>query len=104
LGDDLFEGVCVCPEAPDQDINYRKPSPKYGFEILKKYKKNLHYISYMGDNVTDFLTANNIGCMGVGVNTVLHDLRQALQEQGLEGSFPVFDCFLAPASHLAHCR
>lgn len=40
LGDDLFEDMCVCPEEPDQDINYRKPSPKYGFEILKKYGKS----------------------------------------------------------------
>lgn len=58
----------------------------------------------MGDNVTDLLTAKNIGCMGVGVNTGVHDLRQALLEQGLEGSFPVFDCFLDAASHVADCR
>lgn len=104
LGDDLFEDICVSPEAPDQDINYRKPSSKYGFEILKKYGKSPQDICYIGDNVTDLLTAKNIGCLGVGVNTGVHDLRQALLEQGLGGSFPVFDCFLDAASYVVGCQ
>ena len=69
LGHDLIEGVCVCSVAPDQDINYRKPSSKYGFEILEKYGKSTQDICYIGDNVADLLTAKNIGCLGVGVNT-----------------------------------
>lgn len=104
LGHELFEGICVCPEAPDQDINYRKPSSKYGFEILGKYGKSKQDICYIGDNVTDLLTAKNIGCLGVGVNTGVHDLRQALLEQGLEDSFPVFDCFVDAANYVAGCR
>lgn len=104
LGSDLFEDMCVCPEAPDQDINYRKPSSKYGFEILEKYGKSTQDICYVGDNVTDLLTAKNIGCVGVGVNTGIHDLRQALLERGLEGSFPVFDCFLDAASYVVGCQ
>jgi D-glycero-D-manno-heptose 1,7-bisphosphate phosphatase len=104
LGDDLFEGICVCPEAPDQDINYRKPSSKYGLEILERYRKSTQDICYIGDNVTDLLTAKNIGCMGVGVNTGVHDLRPALLERGLEGSFPVFDCFSDAASYVVSCR
>ncbi len=58
----------------------------------------------MGDNVTDLLTEKNIACIGVGVNTEVNDLRQALLEQGLEGSFPVFDCFLDAASYVVDYR
>lgn len=36
----------------------------------------------MGDKVTDLLTAKNIGCIGLGVNTGVHDLRHALLERG----------------------
>lgn len=104
LGDDLFEDICVCPEAPDQHISYRKPSSRYGLEILKKYGKNTQDLCYIGDNVTDLLTAKNIGCAGVGVTTGVRDLRQALTEQGLEGSFPVFDCFVDAATYVAASR
>lgn len=104
LGPDLFEDICVCPEVPDQDVNYRKPSSKYGLEIIEKYTIGRQDICYVGDNVTDLLTAKNIGCTGVGVNTGVHDLRQVLQERGLEGSFPVFDCFLDAASYVVGSR
>lgn len=100
LGKELFESVCVCPEAPDQDIAYRKPSPKYGLEIIVKYATCKNNIWYVGDNVTDLLTANNIGCKGVGVNTGAHDLRQMLRERDLETYFPVFDSFLEASDYI----
>jgi D-glycero-D-manno-heptose 1,7-bisphosphate phosphatase len=94
LGDGLFEGICICPEAPGQLISYRKPSPDYGLEIIGKYAVNKNKICYIGDNVTDLLTAKNIGCRGIGVNTGLHDLRQMLKERKLETLFSVSDTFL----------
>lgn len=100
LGSDIFEDICVCPETPEQNINHRKPSSKYGLEILKKYATSTQNICYVGDNVTDLLTAKNIGCAGVGVNTGLHDLRQMLRERNLEGSFPVFDSFFEAANYV----
>lgn len=65
LGTQLFESVCVAPEAPDQPAEYRKPSPKFGAELIDKYKVKPHDICYVGDNVSDLLTARNIGCHGI---------------------------------------
>jgi D-glycero-D-manno-heptose 1,7-bisphosphate phosphatase len=100
LGRELFKGICICPEAPDQAISYRKPSPAYGLEMIEKYGIDKGAICYIGDNVTDLLTASNIGCAGVGVNTGLHDLRTMLREHGLEGSVPVFECFIDAVNHV----
>ena len=100
MGDALFEAVCVCPEAPDVPIEYRKPSPRFGLELLARYNKSKSELCYIGDNVTDLLTATNIGCAGVGVNTGVHDLRHELASQGLEKMFPVCDSFLETVERL----
>ncbi len=38
LGPDLFAGVCIAPEHPDQPSAYRKPSPRFVLETIEKYK------------------------------------------------------------------
>jgi len=105
FGNQFFTEVCVCPEAPDELIEYRKPSPRFGQELLARYGKHADDIYYFGDNLTDMLTAKNIGCRGVGVNTGVHDLRQELAAHGLGGCFPVCDSFVeAVDSLLASCE
>ena len=100
LGPELFEGVCVCPEAPDQVVVYRKPSPKYALEIVAKYRITERDICYVGDNISDLMTARNLGCMGIGVSTGVHDLRPMLQQSGLEKRYPIFDNFADAAKHV----
>ncbi len=104
FGHGLFEKICMCPETPDQKVFYRKPSPKFGIEIIAEYVISKNDLCYVGDNVTDLLAAQNIGCMGVGVNTGLHDLRQSLQAFDLTETFPVFDSFLDAAIYIAGCN
>lgn len=100
LGKNLFEDICLCPESPGQELNYRKPSSKYGLELISKYSASKNEICYVGDNITDLLTAHNIGCVGVGVDTGGHDLRQMLRDHGLEDHFPVFDNFLEATNYI----
>jgi len=100
LGPDLFERICMAPEAPDQTINYRKPSAKFGLEIMHAFSAGKEHLCYIGDNVTDLMTARNLGCKGIGVNTALHDLNSMLQEKGLREAFPVFDSFARAAAHV----
>jgi D-glycero-D-manno-heptose 1,7-bisphosphate phosphatase len=99
LGPELFADVCLCPEAPGQDIVYRKPSPRYGQEVMRKYGVDAHRLCYIGDNISDLLTAKNVGCAAVGVNTGVCNLRAMLREHDLE-HFPVFDSFLDAAAHV----
>ncbi len=100
LGNELFEAIRICPEAPDAAIEYRKPSPRFGLELLAGYNKPKSEICYIGDNLTDLLTARNIGCAGIGVNTGVQDLRHELASQGLEKMFPVCDSFLEAVERL----
>jgi D-glycero-D-manno-heptose 1,7-bisphosphate phosphatase len=102
LGCDVFEAVCVCPELPGDSVVYRKPSSKFGLEVIEKYGISKNSICYVGDNVTDLLTARNLGCFGAGVSTGVHDLRFALEEHGLAADFPVFDSFLEAAVHIVN--
>jgi D-glycero-D-manno-heptose 1,7-bisphosphate phosphatase len=99
LGPDLFADVRMCPERPEESIVFRKPSPRYALEIIARYGLAPHDICYVGDNVSDLLTAKNLGCLGVGVSTGVSDLRKELQVHGLE-RFPVFDEFATAASHV----
>ncbi len=94
LGDGLFEAIRICPEVPGAVIEYRKPSPRFGLELLADYNKPKSELCYIGDNVTDLLTARSIGCAGIGVNTGVHDLRHELASLDLEKMFPVCDSFL----------
>jgi D-glycero-D-manno-heptose 1,7-bisphosphate phosphatase len=99
LGSELFADVRICPETPAERIAFRKPSPRYALEIIARYGLARHDICYVGDNISDLLTAKNLGCLGVGVSTGVSDLRQEVHVHGLE-QFPVFDEFAAAASHV----
>jgi D-glycero-D-manno-heptose 1,7-bisphosphate phosphatase len=104
LGNALFEEICICPEAPNETALYRKPSPKFGLELLARYSKGARDLCYIGDNLSDLMTAVNIGCHGVGVNTGVHDLRHELAARSLEERFQVRDTFgEAVDVLLAHC-
>src|SRR5690606_29851527 len=59
LGMDLFQDMCISPERPDEEVLYRKPSPNFGLELLAKYGMAKNDLYYLGDNLTDLLTARN---------------------------------------------
>jgi D-glycero-D-manno-heptose 1,7-bisphosphate phosphatase len=99
LGSELFADVCICPEVPGEEISYRKPSPRYGLEVMAKYGIDRSRLCYVGDNISDLLTAKNIGCAGIGVNTGVHDLPTMLHEHDLE-HYPVFHSLLSAATHI----
>jgi D-glycero-D-manno-heptose 1,7-bisphosphate phosphatase len=97
LGPDLFAGVCLCPEAPGQPIEYRKPSPKYAREVMITYATDVRRLCYIGDNITDLMTAREVGCAAVGVDTGGHELRRLALEHEMS-DFPVVDSFLEAAT------
>jgi D-glycero-D-manno-heptose 1,7-bisphosphate phosphatase len=98
LGADLFEEVRLCPEAPEQQIAYRKPSSRYALEVMARYAADRRYMCYIGDNVTDLLTARNVGCAAVAVDTGVAELRRSALEHGLD--YPVFETFLDAARYV----
>lgn len=96
----IFEEICISPESPEQVIVYRKPSPRFGYELLARYGLAPVDMCYVGDNLTDLQTASNIGCQGVGVNTGVHDLDHELTQAGLADKFAVCQDFAQATAQL----
>lgn len=71
LGSNVFENICISKDLNHSNRNYRKPSPKFGLEILDKYKINPNLLTYIGDSLSDMNTAKNIDCNFIGLNTGL---------------------------------
>ena len=81
MGKDIFEEICIAPDFPANKITYRKPSIKFGLEILNKYKISNSDLYYIGDAISDIETANNLQCNSFGVRTGEFDLKQKLVER-----------------------
>ena len=77
MGENIFEKICIAEDYPAKEDSYRKPSPKFGLEIIKKYKIDKQNLIYVGDSLSDLETALNIGCKCFGVNTGLVDLKSS---------------------------
>ena len=81
MGENIFEKICIAEDYPAKEDSYRKPSPKFGLEIIKKYKIDKQNLFYVGDSTSDLETALNIGCKCFGVNTGLVDLKSSNQNK-----------------------
>ena len=57
----VFAEVCIAPEAPDGPVVYRKPSPKFIHEMLKKHDLNPASCYMVGDKAVDLQTGLNAG-------------------------------------------
>ena len=77
MGENIFEEICIAEDYPPRKDTYRKPSPKFGLEIIDKYNINKNNLFYVGDSTSDLETALNIGCKCFGVNTGLVDLKSS---------------------------
>jgi len=91
LAPPIFAEICIAPEHPDHPL-YRKPSPAWGRELIARHGFALDEVCYVGDAVSDLMTARNLGCLGIGVNTGEHDLRAVVEAEPAT-SFPIVSCF-----------
>jgi D-glycero-D-manno-heptose 1,7-bisphosphate phosphatase len=99
MGSGLFERLCVAFESPDDELEYRKPSPRFGREIMESYGIAAHEMCYIGDNVSDLQTAENLSCVGIGVNTGHESLRSAVTNGSKLDQFLICDSLLEAAEH-----
>jgi len=61
LGADLFSGVCVAPERPDEPQVYRKPSPRFITEMLAAHAVAADAAWMVGDAPSDWEAGLNAG-------------------------------------------
>jgi len=68
MGPDVFTEMCIAPEAPDQPVQYRKPSPRFAQEMSAKYDLDLARSYMIGDYVGDVETALAAGMKAVALD------------------------------------
>jgi D-glycero-D-manno-heptose 1,7-bisphosphate phosphatase len=93
LGEDVFERICIAPEAPESPSTYRKPSPSFVNEIIQSTRIPAERICYVGDRASDLQTAAAAGTDAIGVDTGQGDLAEELRLAGLENRYPVVPSF-----------
>jgi len=104
LGRELFDRVCIASESPDDEAGYRKPSPRFGREIMESYGITPDEMCYIGDNISDLQTAAALACAGIGVNTGHESLRSAVTADSNLAQFVIFDSLLEAATHAVGSR
>ena len=65
----IFNKICIATDYPSSDNSYRKPSPRFGLELIKEYNIKSNELIYIGDSVSDLLTAKKLSCMAYGVDS-----------------------------------
>lgn len=60
-----FDGWYVCPHAPDEDCECRKPKPKLVLDAAREWGLDPSQIVVIGDKSSDVEVAKNAGATGV---------------------------------------
>ncbi|OHE77617.1 MAG: hypothetical protein A3G75_10555 [Verrucomicrobia bacterium RIFCSPLOWO2_12_FULL_64_8] len=95
----VFDEICIAPEAPDQPVVYRKPSPKFIREMLEKHDLDPAHCFMVGDKAADLQAGLNAGIRPVFVRSGQGEAA-ALPEIARH-HIPVFDNLAAFAATLA---
>lgn len=98
LGNPLFAGIGIAPEAPDQPSHYRKPSPRYIVEMIAQHRLDPAQCWMVGDRPSDVQAGLNAGIRAAAVCTGKLDA-SAWASLALPG-VPVFPDFAAFAETL----
>ena len=61
--------VVFCPHAPNEECDCRKPKPKMGNYLIKKYKIDSKHSYMIGDKKADVEFGHALGCKAVLVTT-----------------------------------
>jgi HAD superfamily hydrolase (TIGR01662 family) len=60
-----FDGWYVCPHAPEDDCECRKPKPKLVFDAAREWSIDPAEIVVIGDKTSDVEVAKNAGATGI---------------------------------------
>jgi histidinol phosphatase-like enzyme len=66
---DFFTEICIAPEEPTATDGYRKPSPKFEFEMIDKFDLDPQQCWVVGDKWIDPQTGLNASMRGALVKT-----------------------------------
>ena len=72
-----FDGWYICPHAPDEDCECRKPKPKLVFDAVREWQIDPSEIVVVGDKTSDVDVARNAGSRGMLIDST-HSLADAI--------------------------
>jgi D-glycero-D-manno-heptose 1,7-bisphosphate phosphatase len=81
LGEDLFAGICIAPERPDEPVVYRKPSPRFIQEMLAEHGFAAEAAWMVGDAPSDWEAGLNAGIRSAAI--VANAAAEAARDQRL---------------------
>jgi D-glycero-D-manno-heptose 1,7-bisphosphate phosphatase len=86
LGDDLFTGICIAPERPDESPVYRKPSPRFIEEMLAAHAVAPESAWMVGDSPADWEAGINAGIRSAAIvaNPTAESSRERRRALGVE--------------------
>lgn len=99
LGEDLFDGICIAPERPDEPSHYRKPSPLFIQERLAADGLDPAACYMLGDRQSDWEAGLQAGIKGVALRSGKPFNAEA-NASIKANAVPVFDRFAAFVEHL----
>ena len=97
LGDDLFAGICVAPERPDEPPVYRKPSPRFIQEMLAEHGLAAEAAWMVGDAPSDWEAGINAGVRTAAIvpDPAVEKARERRLELGVETYASLLDWAMA---------
>jgi histidinol-phosphate phosphatase family protein len=63
-----FDGWFICPHAPEDDCECRKPKPKLVFDAARAWNLAPSEIVVVGDKESDVDAAHNAGARGIKID------------------------------------
>lgn len=94
LGDsDIFDGVCIAPEHPDDPPVYRKPSPRFILETIDREGLDPAQCVMFGDRTSDLDAAYRAGISAIRITDDRDDPDAALfaEQHGFETMHSIAD-------------
>jgi len=97
LGDNLFTGICVAPERPDEPPVYRKPSPRFIQEMLAEHGLAAEAAWMVGDAPSDWEAGINAGVRTAAIvpDPAVEKARERRLELGVETYASLLDWAMA---------
>lgn len=90
MGEDLFDGICIAPERPDEPPVYRKPLPRYLLERIEQDGLEPGQCYMLGDRQSDWECGRRAGVNPVGLRSG-HALDADCLAYAEKWNVPIFD-------------
>ncbi len=100
-----IDGVFMCPHAPEEGCNCRKPQPGLLLEAARELRLEVGKSIMIGDALTDLLAGKRAGVpLNVLVRTGRGTVQNTMPVPKELGGFPIFDTLSAAVSALLDLR